>query len=399
MRKILFVDDEPPVLDGLLRMLRPRRHEWEVAGANSGLAALEKLSAQPFDIVVTDMRMPGMDGVQLLTEVRARYPHIVRLVLSGYSDLELTKQSVKLAHQYLSKPCDSEVLVQTLQRVCALHDLLTNEALKRLVSQLQSLPALPHLYLELTRELESPDASIRRIGEIVAQDPAMTAKMLQIINSAFFGLQRHISNPGEAASFLGVDMIQALVLTIQVFSAFQPDQKLSFSLDDLWGHSLRVGQLAKTIAKAEKQPQALVNEAYTAGLLHEIGSLILASKLPQEYAEAGALAQQASLPMIEAERQVLGVAHPEVGAYLLGLWGLPDTIVEAVAFPNEPSRCLVTNFTPLTAVHVADHLVSESNGTAQHNAHAVPLDQEYLVHLGLSERVSVWREKLISANN
>lgn len=397
MRKILFVDDEMLVLAGLQRLLRPMRHEWEIALVNSGQAALEKLQSESFDILVTDMKMPGMTGINLLTEVRERYPQIVRLALSGYSDENLTLQSVNLAHQYLSKPCEPEVLKQTLQRICAQRDLLTNEALQRLVSQLPSLPVLPGLYFQLTRELDAPDVSLERIGQLIAQDVGMTAKLLQIANSAFFGLKREVSNPKDAALYLGVETLRSLVLSLHMFTQFRPAQNLRLKHEALWSHVMQVGQLAKRIAQSEQQPQSLCNAAFTAGLLHEVGHLILATKLPQQYAETVALAEQEAIPLVEAEQHVFGVGHPEVGAYLLGLWGLPDAIVEAVAFHHEPSRGPAsTTFTALTAVHVADSLLGEPQVTEQSIAQDTPLDRVYVDELGLGKRITLWQESLTS---
>lgn len=392
MKKILFVNNETKILEGLPEVLRSMQHEWEVAFANQAQVALERLNSQPFDILVTEMYAPGINGAQLLEMVREFHPQVVRIALSVHSDQESILRSLGLAHQYLSKPCNVEVLKQTLQRVCTLRDLLTNEKLKGLVSQLDSLPSTPQLYLELTRELQSLDASQARIDEIVSQDVAMTAKLLQIVNSAFFGLRRHIANPGEAVTFLGFETLRALALSLQVFAALPVNPNTPYSPASLWPHSLQVGQLAKTIAKAEKQRTQVVDEAFTAGLLHEIGSLILASKLPQQYAEAVALSQNASHTLVEAEREVFGVGHPEVGAYLLGLWGLPDTIVEAVAFHHEPSRYPTLGFTSLTAVHLADHLVSAATEGEPPCLENAPLDENYLATFSLNSSVEQWQE-------
>jgi HD-like signal output (HDOD) protein len=392
MRKILFVDDEPKVLDGLRRMLRPMRHEWEMDFAEGGQAALEILSECPFDVVVSDMRMPGMDGAQLLSEVRNRSPQTVRIILSGHSDHEMIMKSVGPAHQYLSKPCDPETLKGTVGRACALRDLLTNDALQLLVADIQSLPTLPSLYTKLVQELESPDASIKAIGEIISQDVGMTAKILQMVNSSFFGLRRHVSNAADAASLLGVDTIRALVLSIQVFSQFHRIRTRSFTLESLWSHCTEIGILAKSIAKAEGQNQQLADEAFTAGLLHETGRLVLAASLPEKYQKAEELMRAEHILLADAEREVFGASHTEIGAYLLGLWGLPNSIVEAVAFHLNPSQCPAQQFSPLTAVHVAHQLKSRRTTTNMEEELTPPLDLEYLKILNLTDRLTSWQE-------
>ncbi len=391
MRRILFVDDEPNILEGLQRMLHSIRHEWEMAFANSGAEALELLAAHPFDVVISDMRMPGMNGAQLMVEVRQRHPHIVRIILSGYADEELTLKSLGPAHQFLSKPCRAQTIKKTVNRACALRDLLVNERLQLLVSQMQSLPSLPSLYAELIKELEAPEGSIRKVGEIISRDLGMTAKVLQMVNSAFFGVRRHISSPTEAVSLLGLNTIMTLVLTIQIFSQFNEEPLPGFSPTALWSHSLRVGLFAKRIAQAAGQEVEVVKDSFTAGLLHDAGRLVLAANLPRQFVQALALARAEGISLCEAEQQVFETTHSEVGAYLLGLWGLPHPIVEAVAFHHRPGECLAPEFNPLTAVHVGDALECETQVTHLEWCPAT-LDLDYLTNLDLADQLAEWRK-------
>jgi HD-like signal output (HDOD) protein len=399
MRRVLFVDDEPKILEGLQRMLRSMRDQWEMEFVEGGLAALDVLKTRSFDVIVTDMRMPGLDGAQLLAQVSGHHPQMVRIVLSGHSDQEMILSSVGPAHQYLSKPCDPELLKETVSRACALRDLLTNEKLTLLVSQMQSLPSLPSLYMELIAQLELPDPSIKKIGAIISQDPGMTAKILQMVNSAFFGLRRHISNPADATSLLGLDIVKALVLSIHIFSQFSQTRIPGFSLEDLWEHNMAVAALSKQIARAEKQNQQVVDDSFTAGLLHECGKLVLASRLPKEYGEMLTLTGPERLSTAEVERKVFGATHSEVGAYLLGLWGLPDSIVEAVAFHQSPNQCPGDAFSPLTAVHVADYLVGEPSPGGAGNAATAEVDLVYLTRLGLDDRLASWEALRESQND
>ncbi len=389
-KRILFVDDDPNVLAGLRRMLHPMRTEWQMAFASGGEEALAALADDAFDVVVSDMRMPGMDGAQLLCEVKQRYPRAVRIVLSGHSEKETIFRSVGPAHQYLAKPCDTKQLKDVISRACALRDLLREGSLKNLVSQMSTIPSLPETYTEIVSELQSPEASIKKVGQIISKDMGMTAKVLQLVNSAFFGLRRHVSDPAQAASFLGVDTLKALVLSLQVFSHFDAVEIEGLCLDTLWTHSVMTGALAKRIAAVEDVPEELRDYALLAGLLHDAGKLIIAANLAEPYSEVLTAVDDERLTFAEAERQILANTHAEVGAYLLGLWGLPDPIVEAVAFHHSPGRCMADGFTPLTAVHVADVLDHESNHVPE-AAKARLLDAEYLERLGLADRLPAWR--------
>ncbi|MFQ5753214.1 MAG: response regulator, partial [bacterium] len=219
-KRILFVDDEVNVLQGLQRMLRSMRNEWQMEFALCGQKALEIMSQTPFDMIVSDMRMPGMDGAELLNEVMQRYPDIVRIILSGQASKEEIIKSIGPTHQYLPKPCDAEKLKATIARAFAQHDLLKDRKLKELVSRMKSLPSLPSLYLELQKELQSLEVTMAKVGEIISKDVGMTAKILQLINSAYFGLPVHVSSAVHAAKLLGPEIIKSLVLSVQIFSMF-----------------------------------------------------------------------------------------------------------------------------------------------------------------------------------
>lgn len=389
MRRILFVDDEPRVLDGLKRMLHPMRREWEMAFANGGQQALEILDSGPFDVIITDMRMPGMDGHQLLEKVKQAHPQMVRIILSGYSDQDLILRSVRSAHQYLAKPCDAKSVQSTVARACALRDFLKDDSLVQVISQIDTLPSLPSLYMEVVDELASPDCNMQKIASIIAKDVGMTAKILHVANSAFFGLSHHVSSPARAVSILGTDTIKALVMTVQIFSQFDHSLPQGFSATELWNHSMRTGVLARTIAKLEGQEPAAVEDAFMGGILHDVGKLILVANLKEPYRRCLALGGESKRPLSDVEQELLGTSHAQVGAYLMGLWGLPNPIVESIAFHHSPLQCPDRSFSTLTAVHVADGLDHELD-PAKKPESIVWLDREYLKTLRLEERVPGW---------
>lgn len=388
-KKILFVDDDQSLLDGLNRALRSERKQWDVLLVPSGEEALELLSQQRFDALITDIRMPGMDGVQLLSEVKRLYPDLIRFILSGHSSDELTLQSVKSAHQFFSKPCDIDSLKAALVRAFSLRELLSNTKLQTFVSGTIVLPSLPHIYTEIVEHLNSPDVSVRAVGEIIAKDPAITAKILQLVNSAFFGLGRQVSSPAEAASLLGMDTIKCLVLSVGLFSQFNTKilNQMGFSLEESVDHSVRVGLLAQRIALSENVGREVVEESHLSGFLHDIGRLILAENMPQEYTRVINLTRQDGYDFSVAEREIIGTDHAAVGAYLLGLWGFKDTIIETVAFHHIPEMSGSNDFGPLTAVHVANTLEIAKEG--QFNE---LVSIKYLQSLGLEERLPVWME-------
>lgn len=390
-KRILFVDDEPMVLKGLQRTLRKMRNEWDMAFTASGREALEILSKQPMDVIVSDLKMPEMDGMQLLTEVRTQYPRVVRIILSGHLEHEITLQSVQYAHQNLSKPCDSKVLKQTLAKLFALRDILADESVKKVVSQIESLPSLPAIYSEIIEEMQSEDPSIKKVGDIISKDLSMTAKILQVVNSVFFGLSRKISSPAEAVVLLGLETIKSLVLSVKIFSEFSQKKFSWFNIDALFNHSMSVSTYTKTIIKTEQLGQDLINYSLMAGLLHDLGKLILATNLQKPYKEVLTAAKGSDRNLWDLEYEAFGTSHAEIGAYLMGLWSLETPIIEAIAFHHCPANSMSQNMGLLTAVHIGNAI--DHNGQPSTNGNTdLQYDAQYLDSLGLADRIPEWRQ-------
>jgi HD-like signal output (HDOD) protein len=388
VRTILLVDDDPNMGERLCRLLKPLESDWNMISVRSGQEALTTLAAQRCDVIMTDMRMPVKDGVQLLEEVRTGYPHVVRVLLTEPSDQEAVLRSSGSAHQCLPKSSPLQAFQSTITRACAIQELLRNEVLLKLVSGMQTLPSLPTLYREVMQELQSPDASIEKIGQIISKDPGMLTKMLQVVNSPFYGLPRRISSATQAVALLGLETIKSLVLSMKVFSQFESSAQTFFSLDILWNHGMITGRYARMIAKGQGTETRDMEDAFTAGLLHDVGLLVLATNVPDQYTETLALMNQ-GIAESEAERQVLGATHAEVGGYLLGTWGLSDPIVEAVAFHHDPGRSAGHAFSPLAAVYIAN-VLEEQEQAAGMDRPSVVADTNYLRACGLDPDISKW---------
>lgn len=349
--RILFVDDEVSILDGLQNLLHKQRHLWHMVFSQSGEAALAELQKAPFDVIVSDMRMPGMDGATLLTAVKESYPNVARIVLSGQAERDALIKALPVAHQFLSKPCDGEMLRVVIERACRLQRLLTDETIRTAIGKLDALPSAAATYHDLTQALASPDVGLTTVAAVVERDPAMAAKVLQLVNSAYFGLAQRVTSVAQAMVYLGADTMKGLVLTSQVFALAEQRQLPGLSVDALQEHSLMTARLAKRLVVNQR----VADDAFTAGLLHDIGQIALSVSMPETYAEI--LRASRDLPLHEAEHARLGVSHAEVGAYLLGVWGLPFSVVEAVAYHHRPSTVEAGDREVLAAVHVADTLV------------------------------------------
>ncbi len=391
MKRIRFVDDEPRVLEQLRKTLESQKDQWDMAFAPSGYATLSPLDASPFEVVVSELAMPGMDGAALMKIVCERHPAIVRIVLSAAQEMETALRAVPVAHQFLLKPCDPNMLRVAVERATSLSNVLSNKLLANLVGSVIDLPVLPRTYMAPRQKLAEPDAAIRDVVNIVEQDVAISAKVLQLVNSAFFGLPREVSSVKTAVGFLGIDTLQNLVLSAGVFSIFDQLAKLpGFSCDELQAHSQLTAKIPGQIpASAHVRGIAVV-----AGMLHDVGKLVLATRAPEHFKRALKGAETEGRPLHAVETELMGVSDAEVGAYLLGIWGLPSPVVEAVAHHHHPARVPQDSLDAVGIVYISNILAHQVAGRAPlpESSSQLEIDPEYLDRIGVSEQFPSWQE-------
>ena len=383
-QRILFVDDDPNIAAGLRNLLRRDRHRWDVEFATSGESALLAFAAKAFDIIVCDMRMPGMDGATLLTQIKRDYPETTRIVLSGQTEPDGIVRAIPVTHQFLCKPCDGEVLRAFLERTCDLRTRLVSDTIKKIVGQVHRLPSVPGLYWELVNAASRNDVANAEIAAIVERDPAMTAKILQLVNSAYFGLAQHIASIPQAVNYLGIDLVKGLTLTAHLFESQQDSRLGGLSLAGLQKHSLLTALLGRRFASTA----TLRQEIFTAAIVHDIGKVLLAHGFPEPFQAMMAKRDDAQ-PAHLVEKETFGATHAEVGAYLLGIWGLPFSIVEAVAFHHEPGLGTVSDPELLAVLHVAEVLTGPGCG----DPGSIPLDLGFLETVGLADRLPEWEAR------
>src|SRR4051794_39522273 len=385
--RVLFVDDDACILGGLADALRRRPPGWDTRFALGGPAALDALSARRFDVVVSDLGMPGVDGVAVLERVREQQPEAVRIVLSGGAERGAALAAARVAHRYIAKPFREEDVRTAIDRAWRLRSLLREEGWRRAAGGVMALPSCPRIYTELTELVADPDATAVDAAAIVERDVAMTAKVLQLVNSAFFGPGRRISRMPEAIHYLGLNTLRALVLHAGAFEAFAPTRPIEgFDVGALQRRSHLAGRIAQRVA-----PDAAGrDEAFTAGMLHAVGLLVLAKQDPYDFAAAIAEAQGSGTPLHEIEYARHGSSHAELGAYVLGIWGLPDPIVDAVAHQHRIDRLPGPALDTALVVHAAAVLAAERCPDAVATS-AGPLDEVTLSAAGVADRVADWR--------
>lgn len=391
--KILFVDDDPAILGVLPRLLAAMKHLWEMEFATGAQKGLELAQESSFDVVLSDWKMEKMNGVEFLKIIRDQCPLAIRVIFSSFSDKHSILDCAGLVHQFLPKPFDRETLISTIERATLTKSLLPASEIRQKISQMEGIPSVPRLYQELVNHLGSSANSIEDIAETVSKDIGMTVQILKMVNSAYFGLSEPTSNITKAVSHLGVDTVKYLALAAGVFSQFESRKLGGISIDVVWGHSTLTASAAKHIAKTETGDQRTIDDAAAAGLLHDIGKLVLAASFPDRYETVGRLAHLKRVEWIIEERRAFGFDHAEVGGYLLTLWGLPSSVVDAVTFHHYPNQVKPSTFSALTAVHAANVLVQTRR--IKHGGIAPPqIDHLHIAKTCRPNALHRWRSDL-----
>lgn len=393
MSVILFVDDDKNILDGLRRRLRSVGSGWELHFAHNAESALEKAAEIEPDVVVSDMRMPGTDGATLLTIMQEKHPHSARIILSGFAEEEAILRTVGPAHQYLAKPCDDQVLIKTIENALNLRSLLTKPELRALVGGIDALASPPKTYTSLVKALENQMVSNQELTAIVESDIALTAEILKLTNSAYFAIGQKINSVSQAIRMIGLDTLKALALFVGLFRSFDGPKSAVAQMRQLCQRSQQLGVVATLIAEQEKLPKEVIEVIAAVGMLSHTGSLILYAYRANEMVEVVKRVESDNIPIFIAERDQFGAAHPEIGAYLLGLWGFPSAMVQTVAYHHRPQDTPHTEMNALSTIYVAQHLAREvAIESRTGKAPESQIDPDYLDRIGKANRLPVWRE-------
>jgi HD-like signal output (HDOD) protein/ActR/RegA family two-component response regulator len=378
-KRILFVDDEPAILAGLQNLLYRDRKRWDMVFALGGQFALDEIRKRPFDIVVSDMRMPGIDGALLLNLIKDECPATVRIMLSGHADREAIVRALPALHQLLSKPCDATTLRGAIERSLDGPNLERDLEIRRIVGGVDKLPTPPDIYFELSRLMQSPTTGVAEVAKVVTRDPALSAKLLQLINSAYFGTGQTTTSIHQAVALLGIDRLRYIALTASVFASPELDGGRGFSLHEIQQTSMNAAILARSFAEP-----AICDEVFASTLLHDVGHVVLAVCRTAQF-EVFTDRVKRGENALDVELDLYGVSHADVGARLLAIWGLPTALVDVVQFHHDPGSAPEASRQIASIVHVADALTHPAGFPST-------LDLASLERAGYAHLVDGWIE-------
>jgi len=333
LKGILFVDDEENILNGLKRSLRRMRREWNMDFALSGQEALEKLSGGNFDVIVTDMRMPGMDGAELLKRVHESYPHMIRMVLSGQCEEETILRVVRYAHFFFSKPCNAERLQGILHEYCSFIERIKNSEARSMALGLANVPILKRSVDSIRELKEAGVEDIDRYAAVISSDPMLSAKILQLAHSQFFVTIGDLCDVRKAVEVVTVRVITGLVMENESFCILDDADDGGGIASGIASHLTASAEIARKIAISENMNRKETILAYKAAFLHDIGKFVFLHRKGAEYAS---LHSSSVGSLIEAEKERFGFSHAELGALILCSWGFPKEVIEAVEHHESP---------------------------------------------------------------
>jgi len=386
MIRILFVEDDALVMSNMRRVLTTMKREWDMRFAATGEEALMMMGERRFDVIVTDLSMPGITGMELLSMVQYLHPRTVRVLLSELTDDTSIARAARVAHRILRKPCDPYELSIAIERAFVLEQRLNDTDLQEVINGVGELPSPSRNVIALNDLLGHPDSTIDDIAKVISSDIGMTAKLLQTVNSAYFGLSHHIVDVHEAVAYLGLDAVRSLTVAMELLQMLNNGSPLvQTAIEEIHDHSVTVAHIARELMP----DRGKANEAYVSALLHDVGLLVLAQQVPEKFLELRVQTMRCSLPMTEVELEVIGAHHADIGAYLLDLWGLPYEIVEAVARHHDALEVPTNDLDSVHALHIADAIVNGKKDIEDVSWHdSTELDEGYLERLGVRERVS-----------
>lgn len=385
--KILFVDECEEHLNELKALFVHDDDRWDISYVQDGLTAIELLQEDHFQIVITDITMPIIDGHQLLVIIRERFPDVLRIVFSETNNQEMILKVAPLVHRYIAKPCNHSVLRQTIENTLYLNVVLDNENIRKVLIKTTSLPSVPVVYTQLMNRIEQPDFSLKEAAGLISKDMGLCANILKQVNH--LGLPDIITDLDQAVALLGLDVIRGIALTTHIFYSMGNIEIKHFSLQRLMRESMLTGLFAKEIVLLENHPLQLADDAFIAGVLHQLGTLVFITNFPGKYEQVLERVITAGRPIADVETNLIGVSHNQVGAHLLALWGMPETILNGVAFYLFPEELGEKAFCTATAVYGA-HIIA--NSLIDGNEYAYRSDKHF-ESLRLQDNYPQWFER------
>jgi HD-like signal output (HDOD) protein/ActR/RegA family two-component response regulator len=357
---------------------------WEAISVASEANALAQLEQRSFDALLVDFNLGDPDASELLNQALEKRPETMRFLLAYEADLALVAAKVDGSHHILPKPIEPASLKSRLEN--GVNESNGNPSGSEPAKEVAGSPAVPAIYAEVLEALDAPGVTNQQVGALIARDGALKKEVLRLTSSAYKGLPRNVTDPAEAVESLGLEAIKALVMALRFLAEHSHLKPGYLSIEQLWQHSTNVAQIARDLVLFETKERTLASQAFAAGLLHDLGKVVLVTNFDDLYGRVHSLARNQPVPLWEIEKEMFGANHGEIGACLMGMWNLPAPIVEAAALHHEPPLGEHESLTPLAAVHIANVLERELRPSEDYRVAPI-INTALLNELGLLQRL------------
>jgi len=364
---------------------------WDIDRVDHLQSGLQMLASRHFDAVVVAAPASPERELSYLRQLMQAAPNCVRILYTPVLSAAYLAKALDVVHRVCLNSNTREETVALIDQAVASNRQLSHESVRRSMAAFKQLPSPPSIFHELTRQLNSERTTSQHIAGVVAKDPALTARLLRIVNSSYFGLRQPVSNIQQAVTLIGTRTLRGLALAGHFGSHYKQAKEWNlFSLEALQARSLMVARLSQALAKAAGGDAMLRDQAFLAGLLLDVGMVMLANEQSQSYAKIFGYAAKHNKPLAQVELKAFGVTHAQLAANLLTQWNLPPMVVDAVLYHHDPAGYFQKGLSPTAIDHVADALLPPLDSRLNLRINA-EIDLDFLARAELDQYLPKWK--------
>jgi len=386
---ILMLDQQSELKNSLEKRFQKANNHYEILFTSSEDEVPIILENENIDILICEMSMLKNGGVQFFEDINQKHPDIIRFLFIEDDEQDLALKSMLHINHFIKKPVDANIICRFIDRIVNVRTVLGSEKLLLLSTRVNNLPSLPEVFFQLMEELQTECPSVPKISKLIEHDSSIASRIIQIVNSPAVGLSHRINNIEQAISLLGLIMTKTLVMYAGVNSYLHTPVHILATAESINNHSFTIGNLAEAISMAETGSYALSQEAKMAGILNNIGYLLLLNN-PETQINIKNILYAEKQTLFEAERMHTSITHGEIGAYFLGIRGFNESLLEAIAYYYRPNVRPASGFNTLTSLHIANAL-TPSPLKSIIPCKKLQLDYHYIEKLGLIDRIETWQ--------
>lgn len=363
---------------------------WSVNIADNTKDAVDFVRGNDIDVIICDDEVADSKGLDVISSCSHERPGVLSFLRKSNSPTK--EESIALSEKkvfVLPENLEEEGIYSHISRRVLLKSLSENLNLLSVIRKMKKMPTIPQLYHQITRELRKEDGSIEFVAGLISKEPSMATRILKAVNSPAYVLGYEITEVVHALLFLGKEATQAQILADSVFNSYPNQSVAGLNLQEVWKHSINVSAIARRISMSIDSNKKSAEIACTAGVVHDLGKVLMATNLPDHYQQAVNYAKEERVPLVQAEEKVFGTNHAQVAASLMGLWSIPFRILNSVAYHHNPTGTMKKPPTSAMALYIADGFENAKSK----NVLGQNIDENIIEDWGFTDQFEDWAEE------